>query len=370
MTPHPPLKPGGAIGILGTGQLGRMLSLAGAQLGFRTHVFGPGENSPASEVSACATVADYADEKALAAFARSVDVVTYEFENVPRETARFLSETVPVRPPVRALETAQDRLGEKTFVRDCGLGVADFHSIGSLDDLQAAVRDFGGDGVVKTRRFGYDGKGQWRVGETGGLAAVMDELGGRPAICEAFVPFDGEVSVVAARSAAGRTSAFDMVDNVHENHILRHSFAPSRWPDRLQKEAAEMARRVLGELDYVGVLTLEMFVCRGSLIINEMAPRVHNSGHWTIDACATDQFEQHMRAVAGWPLGSPERHCDAVMTNLLGDEIRHIPALSDEERTKTHFYGKREAKPGRKMGHVTRLFEIGARPDAEGYGLF
>ncbi len=365
-----PLPSGSIIGILGTGQLGRMLSLASAQLGFKTHIYGPEENTPASEVSWQTTTADYRDESSLARFAESVDVVTYEFENVPQETANFLSQFVPVRPPVRALEVAQDRLTEKNFLKECGLSVADFQDIQTFKDLEEGHARFDGTGIIKTRRFGYDGKGQWRMTPDTDLHTLFTELDNRPAICEAFIPFDGEVSVVAARGLSGQSVTFDVADNIHENHILRHSFAPSGLADNLKQQAADMACRLLSELDYIGVLTLEIFVCQDKLLINEIAPRVHNSGHWTIDACATDQFEQHMRAVAGWPLGSTQRYYDAVMTNLLGEEINHIDELSKDEMTKIHFYGKHEAKPGRKMGHVSRLFVTGHRPNIEGYNLF
>lgn len=366
----PPLRSGSIIGILGTGQLGRMLSLAGAQLGFKTHIYGPEENAPASEVSWQTTTADYKDEKALASFAQSIDVLTYEFENVPEETANFLSKFVPVRPPVRALEVAQDRLNEKNFLKDCGLSVADFQDIKTYEDLQTAHQRFEGKGIIKTRRFGYDGKGQWRMTPETDLTALFHEIDNRPAICEAFIPFSGEVSVVAARSVSGKTATFDMAENIHENHILRHSFVPTGLAENFKQQASNMACHLLMELDYIGVLTLEIFVYQDKLLINEIAPRVHNSGHWTIDACATDQFEQHMRAVAGWPLGSTQRQYDAVMTNLLGSEINHIDTLSKDQMTKIHFYGKHEAKAGRKMGHISRLFEAGQRPNIEGYKLF
>ena len=365
-----PLRSGSIIGILGTGQLGRMLSLAGAQLGFKIHIFGPEENAPASEVSWRTTTADYRDEIALTHFAESVDVVTYEFENVPQETANFLSQFVPVRPPVRALDVAQDRLTEKNFLKESGLSVAGFQYIETYEDLQEVHARFDGQGIIKTCRFGYDGKGQWQMTPETDLKALMNEINNRPAICEAFIPFDGEVSVVAARSTSGQIATFDIAENIHENHILRHSFVPAGLAESLLQQAADMARLLLTELDYVGVLTLEIFVCQDKLLINEIAPRVHNSGHWTIDACATDQFEQHMRAVAGWPLGSPNRQYDAVMTNLLGTEINHIDSLAEDEMTKIHFYGKHEAKAGRKMGHVSKLFKVGHRPDREGYKLF
>jgi 5-(carboxyamino)imidazole ribonucleotide synthase len=350
LTPLDPVAPGGTIGILGGGQLGRMLALAAARLGLKTHIYCD-EPSPAFEVAAAHTLAAYDDEAALAGFAASCDVASFEFENVPAAAAAFVAARVPFAPQVGALELTQDRLAEKNFAASLGLGTAPFAAVSSAEEARAAFAKIGAPAVLKTRRFGYDGKGQAKVSSPEEAARAF----GAPAILEGFVDFAFEVSVVAARGRDGSFAAYDPVENVHENHILRRSTVPSRLDAAQAAEAALIARKIAEALDYVGVFAVELFATKdGALLVNEIAPRVHNSGHWTIEACATSQFEQHIRAIAGWPLGSPERHSDAVMENIIGEEAADWLRLSRSGAL--HLYGKKEMRPGRKMGHLTRLF--------------
>ncbi|MCC7274339.1 MAG: 5-(carboxyamino)imidazole ribonucleotide synthase [Alphaproteobacteria bacterium] len=351
-----PIEPGATIGILGGGQLGRMLALAAAGLGYRAHVFTPEEDSPAAQVSAAATVADYGDLDALARFAAAVDVVTFEFENVPAATAAHLAARVPVHPSPRILAIAQDRLAEKRFLRDIGVAIADFVPVDDRAGLDAAVAALGLPAVLKTVRLGYDGKGQAMIGAAGDLDAAFAALAGAAGVLEAFVDFRMEASVVVARGVDGTMAAYVPVENRHVHHILDTTIAPADLsPDRADAATA-IARHIAGRLGLVGLLAVEMFVGRdGRILVNELAPRPHNSGHWTIDACRTSQFEQHVRAVCGLPLGSPERHSDAVMKNLIGDEVRLWREALADPTAKLHLYGKTEARPGRKMGHVTRV---------------
>lgn len=361
------ISPGGTIGILGGGQLGRMLASAAAEMGLHAHIYCPDDDVPAAEVAAHVTRAAYEDETALARFAESVDAVTYEFENVPAETARILSEHGIVRPGARALATAQDRHVEKSFLATHGILTAPFADVADEASLNEAVTKIGTPSVLKTRRFGYDGKGQAKIAAPGDALAAYGEIGRQPAILEGFVAFEREISVVVARGADGETAAYDPVENIHKNHILDRTLAPAALTPALADEACAIAARIANELDYVGVMGVEMFLLpeagnKRRLLVNEIAPRVHNSGHWTMDACAVSQFEQHMRAVCGWPLANPRRHSDAVMTNLIGDEVDGWERLAAEPDTALHLYGKREARPGRKMGHVTRLYPLGKRP--------
>ncbi len=352
------LAPGARIGVLGGGQLGRMLALAAAELGFDVHVYTPETDSPAARVAAHATVAPYEDEAALTAFARAVDVVTYEFENVPAASVAALkSAGAKAHPNDRALEIAQDRLSEKTFFTDYGVAVAPHAPVSSEADIDAAVAKIGAHGILKTRRFGYDGLGQARVSSLAeARAAYREAIKGAPAILEGLCDFTMEVSIIAARGQDGAIAYFDLCENTHARGILAVTRAPARAPARIEEEARRVARTILNALDYVGVLTIEFFVMRdGSLIANEMAPRVHNSGHWTAEACLTSQFEQHIRAVAGWPLGPTDRLADVEMRNLLGDDIADWKALAADPEARLHLYGKRAARAGRKMGHVTRL---------------
>jgi 5-(carboxyamino)imidazole ribonucleotide synthase len=349
------LAPGSTIGILGGGQLGRMLALAAARLGFKCHIFAPEIDSPAFDVGAEKTLADYRDELALAQFAQSVHAATYEFENVPVETVQFLDDLVPVRPGALALSTAQDRLREKTLARKLGALTANFAGVSNLGELQVALQLIGMPAVLKTTRFGYDGKGQVKITAPGEAVSAWEQIGRKPAILERFVDFDQELSVVCARSLTGEFVAYDVVENVHLNHILHTSTVPAHVHFELAQEAIYVSRRVADALDYVGVLAVEFFAAGDVLTVNEIAPRVHNSGHWTMDACSVSQFEQHIRAVAGWPLGSAERHSDAVMTNLIGDEVNSWLTLAGQADVSVHLYGKTDTRPGRKMGHFNRL---------------
>ena len=344
------------IGIIGGGQLGRMLALAASRLNFRTVILEPQPDCPALQLANRQIVAAYDDEAALRELADACDVVTYEFENVPVGAARFLDERKPVHPPARALEVAQDRLAEKTFLNECGIPTAAFRAVDGQADLDAALAGFGGSGVLKTRRLGYDGKGQvvFRPGDD--AAGAYDRLGGVPLILESFVDFAREISIIAARSADGSVACYDPAENVHRDGILHTSTVPAAIDEATALAARAAAARLLGALDYVGVIGIEFFVDRkGGLIANEIAPRVHNSGHWTEAACVVSQFEQHIRAVTGLPLGDPARHSDCVMRNLIGDEIDDLERWAAEKDVLIHLYGKTEPRPGRKMGHVTRL---------------
>jgi 5-(carboxyamino)imidazole ribonucleotide synthase len=352
-----PLPAGSTIGIIGGGQLGRMLAIAAARLGYRTLILEPQAECPAAQCSNGQIVGLYDDPAALERLARESAVVTYEFENVPLPAAEALAGRVRVAPPPRALGVAQDRLVEKRFLNDIGIPTARFHAVGSEAELVEGLGLFGGEGVLKTCRLGYDGKGQrvFRLGDRAG-DGVVAEMGGVPLVLESFVSFECEVSVVAARGAGGATAAFEPARNVHRDGILRSSTVPAAIGSATAAAARDAAFAILAALDYVGVIGVEFFVLEdGSLLVNEIAPRVHNSGHWTEAACAISQFEQHIRAVAGLPLGSTTRHSDCVMENLIGDDIGRVPALLAEPDLVMHLYGKAEARPGRKMGHFTRL---------------
>ena len=349
------LPPGSTIGILGGGQLGRMLALAAARLGFKTHIYCPDAQSPAFEVTPNRTVAAYDDEQALAIFASRVDVVTYEFENVPARTAKFLAELKPLRPGVNALAIAQDRLAEKAFLTVNRIAVAPFAAVPDQDHLDAALAEIGTPAVLKTTRMGYDGKGQRIVRNDVDGGVAFELLSPKPLVLEGFIEFDREISVVVARNTQGDIAAFDPAENVHQNHILKTSTVPADIGKKTAREAREIAERIVTALDYVGVLGVEFFVLpSGRLLVNEIAPRVHNSGHWTEAVCITDQFEQHIRAIAGWPLGDPARLADVVMENLIGDEIGAVPAGLGPA-TRPHVYGKSESRAGRKMGHINRV---------------
>ncbi len=351
------LKPGATIGILGGGQLGRMLALAAARLGFKCHILSPSPDSPAFDVVHRVTHADYTDTEALDRFAGDVDVVTYEFENVPAETATFLSARVPVLPDPDILATTQDRLAEKTFVKSLGIGTAAFADVSSPAALLPALEKIGRPAVLKTRRLGYDGKGQAAIKNGTDPAAAWRDVGGQPCILEAFVPFEREVSVVAARGHDGAVECFDVTENEHRDHILKISRVPASVPETTARRAVEIAGTIAEKFGYVGVLAVEMFVLDdGTLLVNEIAPRVHNSGHWTLDGASASQFEQHIRAVAGWTLAKPIRHGRVEMTNLIGNEIDEYQLWLGVPGASVHIYGKTVARPGRKMGHVTRVF--------------
>ncbi|HVY52118.1 MAG TPA: 5-(carboxyamino)imidazole ribonucleotide synthase [Devosia sp.] len=350
-----PLPFGATIGILGGGQLGRMLSLAASRLGFRTHIYCPDPDSPAFEVTPHRTAASYDDEAALAAFADQVDVVTYEFENVPAATAEALARLRPLRPGANALAVAQDRLTEKAFIGSLGIPVVPHRGIASLNELRLALEALGSPAILKTTRLGYDGKGQRKVSTLAEITTAFAELRPHPLVLEAFVPFVREISAIVARGADGAIAAFDPAENVHRAGILATSTVPAAVSAETAARAIEFAARIAAALDYVGVLGVEYFVLgEGSLLVNEIAPRVHNSGHWTEAVCVTDQFEQHIRAIAGWPLGDPSRLADVVMENLVGDEIA---AAADRTGpgVRVHVYGKGETRAGRKMGHINRV---------------
>ena len=346
-----PLSPGATIGILGGGQLGRMLSVAAARLGLRCHVYDPAPDPPAGDVARAVTTAAWTDHASLTDFASGCDVVTFEFENIPLEAIDGLA--CPVRPGRRALQVSQDRLVEKAFLTELGLATAPYVAIDPAT-LPDALRRIG-PGLLKTRRFGYDGKGQVSVQPGDDADAALSAIDGAPAILEGLVRFDREVSVIAARAADGTVVCFDPGENVHREGILRTTTVPAALSGAREDEARAIATRILEALDYVGVLAVELFETPDALIVNEIAPRVHNSGHWTLDGCLVDQFEQHVRAIAGWPLGDGSRHSDAIMSNLIGDELGTARDLAARPDTAVHLYGKTEVRAGRKMGHATRL---------------
>ncbi|HMQ41420.1 MAG TPA: 5-(carboxyamino)imidazole ribonucleotide synthase [Paracoccus sp. (in: a-proteobacteria)] len=343
------LAPGSVIGILGGGQLGRMLSVAASRLGYRTHVYEPGA-APAADVAHALTTAAYDDAAALRAFAESVDVITYEFENVPAASLDLLESIRPIRPNRRALAVSQDRLSEKEFLAGLGLRTAPFANVETEADLPAALERIGAPSILKTRRMGYDGKGQIRFKDPG-----QRDWTGAPSVLEGFVTFSGEISVIVARAADGAVAAYDPGLNVHEGGILRTTTVPSGVNQGLVTDAVLLAARIVGALDYIGVMGVELFVTPAGLVVNEIAPRVHNSGHWTQAGCTVDQFEQHIRAVAGLPLGDGKRHADVVMENLIGDDMDRLPELLRAPDVQVHLYGKAETRPGRKMGHVNRI---------------
>ena len=350
-----PLAPGATVGILGGGQLGRMLSMAAARLGFRTHVYEPSAHPPAGDVAHMVTTAAYEDNDALYAFATSVDVITYEFENIPTLTLDALEDHAPIRPGREALRVSQDRLVEKEFLQGLGLKTAPFADVPDMAALASALSAIGAPAILKTRRFGYDGKGQARLTTPEDAKGALAEMQGAPAILEGFVDFSHEVSVIAARGLDGSVACFDPGENVHADGILRTTTVPARLTPAQRTDAVLLAAQILNALEYVGVMGVELFVTPQGLIVNEIAPRVHNSGHWTQNGCAVDQFEQHIRAVAGWPLGDGQRHADVVMENLIGDDMERVPEIAREADAALHLYGKGETRAGRKMGHVNRV---------------
>ena len=359
-----PLPPNATIGLVGGGQLGRMSALAAARLGYRCHILTRERDSPASQVSAGATISDYSEPSGLRAFAAAVDVISFEFENVDAEGLDLLASLKPVRPSPAILRTSQDRVLEKSFLNGAGVPTAPWAPVENYDGLVSAIERIGLPAVLKTTRFGYDGKGQAMLRQPSDLAGAFAALSPKPLILEGFIDFALEISVVVARGADGGYSAFDTVENRHRNHILDLTLAPARIPEAVHSRAQAIARRVADALDLVGLLAVEMFVDRdGKVLVNEIAPRPHNSGHWTIDACPASQFELHIRAIAGLPLPPAVRHSDAVMKNLVGPEETALwPAILGTPGLIPHLYGKTEARPGRKMGHVTRLFPKGSLP--------
>jgi 5-(carboxyamino)imidazole ribonucleotide synthase len=359
-----PLPPNATIGIVGGGQLGRMSALAAARLGYRCHILTPEPDSPAAQVSAGVTLGDYEDTAALRDFAAQADVVTFEFENVSAEGLELLASLRPVRPSPAVLRISQDRIAEKSFVNGAGVPTAPWLPVDSLDALHEAAAKLGLPAILKTTRLGYDGKGQRLLRDVGDLAPAFAELAPKPLILEGFVDFARELSVIVARGADGKAAAFDTVENRHRYHILDLTLAPAPIPEDVAARARQVAERLAESLDLVGLLAVEMFQdATGRVLVNELAPRPHNSGHWTIDACPASQFELHVRAVAGLPLPQARRHSDAAMKNLVGpEEMALWPAILATDGLIPHLYGKAEARPGRKMGHVTRLFPRGSLP--------
>jgi len=363
------LVPGATIGILGGGQLGRMLALAAAKLGLKTHVYAQDPESPAFDVASARTIAPYEDELRLMEFAGKVELITFEFENIPSRAASILSDACLVRPSPETLAICQDRLAEKEFLTAAGIKTAPYMRVDDAGALARAVAQIGRPSILKTRRFGYDGKGQILLREGADLAVTFRTLGGTRAILEAIVPFAKEISVVAARAPSGEFAAYDVCENLHENHILKSTRVPARLPPEIAAEAVQLTRAIVDSLDYSGVIAVEMFVVGETggasdayleLCVNEIAPRVHNSGHWTLEGAVTSQFEQHIRAIAGWPLGAANRpgaqkseHVE--MENLIGEDVLVWAKILGEPGASLHLYGKAEARPGRKMGHVTRI---------------
>ncbi|MGZ5805338.1 MAG: 5-(carboxyamino)imidazole ribonucleotide synthase [Xanthobacteraceae bacterium] len=354
------LRPGATIGILGGGQLGRMLALAAARLGLHCHVYCPEKDSPAFDVVRRVSENRYDDQIALAKFADAIDVITYEFENVPVETATFLAAHKPVWPDPKVLAITQDRLAEKRFVTSLGFSTAPFAEVNNASDLAQALKTIGRPAVLKTRRFGYDGKGQAKITDATDPAAAFREVGSAPSIVEAFVSFEREISVIAARGHDGRIECFDVTENEHGDHILRRSMVPAMVSADVAGEARRMAETIAAAFGYIGVLAVEMFVVATGaghkVLVNEIAPRVHNSGHWTIDGASVSQFEQHVRAIVGWPLAKPVRHGRIEMFNLIGNEAEDFARWLTTPGASLHLYGKSIWRPGRKMGHVTRVF--------------
>ncbi|MEM9724000.1 MAG: 5-(carboxyamino)imidazole ribonucleotide synthase [Pseudomonadota bacterium] len=354
--------PGGVVGVLGGGQLGRMLALAAARLGLKTHVYATDATDPAIQVADRATRGSEDYHRGLSAFAKDCDVVTLEFENVPLSALDTAAQLAPVRPGRRALEVSQDRIAEKQWLRSVGVETTEFVAVEGLADLREAVIALGGSGFLKTRRMGYDGKGQARIRCSGpeeadaAARAAFETIGRRPAILEAAAAFTREISVIVARGVDGEIAAYDPAENEHRDGVLFRSTVDGRIPAEIADRAQAIAARIVDKLDYVGVMGVEFFeMPQGRLLVNEIAPRVHNSGHWTLEACTVSQFEQHIRAVCGWPLGAPTRHSDAVMTNLIGDDVLDWRSLAANPGAAIHLYGKTAPRPGRKMGHVTRL---------------
>ncbi len=355
------LKTGATIGILGGGQLARMLALAAAPLGLRCHVYAPEKDSCAFEVVHAHTCAGYEDEDALAGFADAVDVITYEFENVPAHTAAFLSTRKPVLPDPKVLEITQDRLEEKNFISALKIATAPYAAVHSASQLADAIEKVGVPAVLKTRRLGYDGKGQAKIMKAEEANAAWHGLHEVPCILEGFIKFEREVSVIAARGTDGEVQCFEVTENEHRDHILHISRVPAKASPALAAEARRVATRIVNAFDYVGVMGVEMFVVRAKgaqhVLVNEIAPRVHNSGHWTIDGATVSQFEQHIRAVAGWPLAKPIRLGRKVeMINLIGDEVEDYERWLAVPGAAIHVYGKGKPSPRRKMGHVTRVW--------------
>jgi len=345
------------LGILGSGQLGRMSTLAAAELGIKVHIYSPDKNSPAEQVAARTFVASYTDKRKLRSFANSVDVVSYEFENVPVETAEYIKQLKPVYPDGKLLEIAQNRIKEKSYLNSIGISTARWATVYSPEDLEREADKLGlKDYILKTTRFGYDGKGQtvYRTGDSS--TKSFNKLKSDELILEEMIDFECEISIIIARDRYGKSAIYGPIENVHKNQILHTSTVPAKVDANVVGKAKRIARKLADELGLIGVLGLEMFVTKkGDILANEIAPRTHNSGHWTIDACAVSQFEQHVRTVCGLPVGDPNPHSDAVMTNLIGSDINKVTNFYNTKGACIHLYGKTETRAGRKMGHVTIL---------------
>jgi len=352
----PDLSKNKTIGILGGGQLGRMLSSSASKLGFKSHIYDPQKGCPASQVSDLTTVASYEDIKALTNFAKSVDVVTYEFENIPTQALDVIENYVSIYPNRKALLTSQDRLTEKQFLNNIGLNTAPFVNVETDAELKNAINKIGSDSILKTRRFGYDGKGQARLNSKTNLVDILLSFQGQPCILEGLINFDQEISVIGARDQHGSISCYDPGENIHQNGILRTTIVPARINKKIATDAIIITGKILNALDYIGTIGVELFVKDNKLIVNEIAPRVHNSGHWTQNGCVIDQFEQHVRAITGLPLGDGNRHSNVKMTNLLGDDILNLEQLLNARNSAVHLYGKKDIKSDRKMGHVNQLY--------------
>ncbi|MEM9709660.1 MAG: 5-(carboxyamino)imidazole ribonucleotide synthase [Pseudomonadota bacterium] len=357
-----PLKEGAVIGILGGGQMGRMLAVAASRLGLRVHVYDPAAHPPAGDVAWKTTQGDWDDRGALGAFADAVDVVTYEFENVPEPSLDAIEAAAPVFPPRRALAISQDRLTEKEFLTSLGLSIAPYKPVGAAGDIPSALAATGAPAILKTRRLGYDGKGQAPVAGAEGAKVAWAAIGAQPAVLEGRIAFDCEISVIAARGQGGATAAFEPGENLHREGILRTTKVPASVSADTAARAVQYAERILSALDYVGVIGVEFFVQDGALLVNEFAPRVHNSGHWTQNGALPDQFEAHIRAIAGWPLPPPRRIADVEMENLIGEDVDRAAEHAADPGTALHLYGKAETRPGRKMGHLNRVWPKGEAP--------
>lgn len=359
MTSHSPLPPLSTIGILGGGQLGRMLAIAAADMGYHVHIYCPEEDSPAAEVARYCTVGTYNDIRKLKDFAKKLDVITYEFENIPAEPIAIIAEHVGIFPSPQILAVSQHRLLEKQTIKDMGVETTPFMAVSNLDDLQVAVSKLGLPSVLKTSKMGYDGKGQVVLRLVDDIKQSWDRLASDELILEAFVDFSMEISVIVARDMNGNVSCYQPVQNIHKHHILHETIVPAPISLELATDAENIARKLAVGLDLVGLLAVEMFVTSDNkILVNEIAPRPHNSGHWTLDAAVTSQFEQTIRAVCGLNLGSTDRLCKARMQNIIGDDINNWQKYSAQKNAKLHLYGKKETKLGRKMGHVTFLGQM------------
>ena len=347
------VPPGSVIGIVGGGQLGRMLARAASRMGYKTHIFTPEKDSPASHVATATTIGAYQDTQALRAFAHVVDVVTFEFENIPAETLQMLATIVSVRPKPEVLFTTRHRQREKEFIRAQGIATAPFAPVHSEEELAAALNIIGTPAVLKTCEMGYDGKGQVLIRAEAEAMNAWASLGRSPCILEGFIAFEAEASIIVARSTSGEARCYPLVENIHRDHILHRTIAPAPFIDRYQDEAVRIAKTLAQALDVEGLLAVELFVTPSGLLVNELAPRPHNSGHWTMEGAPTSQFEQHIRAICGWALGDTTARSRCEMINLLGDEWKLWQDYAHQSEAHVHLYGKTESRPGRKMGHVT-----------------